>query len=98
MLTDREIGTRFLQFEVLVVDIKTYRFFNSNDPEFLQILWIDSDEYIGKSTESGASFEKLNNLVLNVKTMLKMITPKFSLDQNALKIYAYTPVHESNYY
>jgi Na+-transporting NADH:ubiquinone oxidoreductase subunit C len=32
VLTDREIGTRFLQFEVLVVDIKTYRFFNSNDP------------------------------------------------------------------
>jgi len=66
-------------------------FFASNDPEFLQVLQIDYDEYIGKATTSGASLEALGNLLLNVKTMLKMICPAYSLADNAIKIHALTP-------
>ena len=66
-------------------------FFRDHDPEYLQVLQIDNDDYIGKVTESGASFEKLNNMHLNVKTMLKMIIPTFSVAEDAIKIYCHTP-------
>ena len=73
-------------------------FFNENNLDFLQVLRINSDDYIGKRVESGVSAESLNNILLNVKTMLKMITPRFSLAENALKIYAHTPIPERIYY
>lgn len=75
------------------------RFFDNNDPEFLQVLQIDSDEYIGKITKSGASLEDLSNMCMNLKTMLKMICPKFSISDNAIKIYVHTPLQTNdNYY
>ncbi|MFQ5605331.1 MAG: hypothetical protein ACE5HS_18855 [bacterium] len=67
------------------------QFFAENDPEYLQVLYIDYDEYIGKMTESGASLEDLSNLRMNVKTMLRMICPKFSFPDNAIKIFAVAP-------
>lgn len=67
-------------------------FFEANDPAYLQVLQIDADEYIGKVIESGTSLEILSNLLMNVKTMLKMICPKFSLADNAIKILALTPM------
>ena len=66
-------------------------FFRDHDPEYLQVLQIDNNDYIGKVTESGASFEKLKNMHLNVKTMLKMIIPAFSVAEDAIKIYCHTP-------
>ncbi len=66
-------------------------FFRDHDPEYLEILQIDNDDYIGKVTESGASFETLKNMLLNVKTMLKMIIPTFSVAEDAVKIYCHTP-------
>ena len=66
-------------------------FFNNNDPEYLQIVQMDNDDYIGKIVENGVSLEILNNILLNIKTMLRMIIPKFSLSEDALKIFAHTP-------
>lgn len=67
-------------------------FFASNNSEFLQVMQIDSEEYIGKVTESGASLEALSNMLMNVKTMLQMICPKFTLTDDAIKILALTPM------
>ncbi len=53
---------------------------------------IDADEYPGKFTESGASLEILGNLLVNVKTMLKMICPTFTLPNDAIKIFSLIPM------
>lgn len=66
-------------------------FFNEKNPEFLQVMQIDDDEYLGKITASGASLEALNNMLMNVKTMLQMICPKFILVDGAIKIHALAP-------
>jgi hypothetical protein len=66
-------------------------FFSEKNPEFLQVMQIDSDEYIGKITDSGTSLEVLSNMLLNVKTMLHMICPKFTVVDGAIKIHALTP-------
>lgn len=65
-------------------------FFENNDPAYLQVLKLDNDEYIGKIIESGTSLEILSNLLLNVKTMLKMICPTFIPADGAIKIFALT--------
>ena len=72
--------------------------FENNDSKFLQVIQIDSDDYITKTTESGASLEDLSNMCMNLKTMLKMICPKFNLADNAIRIYAYTPLPAKTYY
>ncbi len=66
-------------------------FFNNNDPEYLQIVRIGDDEFIGKIAENGVSLESLDNILLNIKTMLRMIIPRFSIAEDSLKIYAYAP-------
>lgn len=72
-------------------------FFASNNPEYLQIRRIDSDDYIGKVTESGASLEALGNMLKNVKSMLQMICPKFTLTEDAIKVFALTTMPASTY-
>ncbi len=66
-------------------------FFNEKNPEYLQVMQIDDDEYIGKITASGAALEALSNMLQNVKTMLQMICPKFVVADGAIKIFALTP-------
>jgi aspartyl aminopeptidase len=66
-------------------------FFAGNNPEYLQVMQIDDDEYIGKITASGAALEALSNMLQNVKTMLQMICPKFTVADGAIKIFALTP-------
>ncbi|RPI01426.1 MAG: hypothetical protein EHM72_06475 [Calditrichaeota bacterium] len=73
-------------------------FFKENNPEYLQIRQINDDEYIGKVVKSGASFEDLNNILMNVKTMLKMICPKFFFADDAVKIMALSAMPSRNYY
>ena len=63
-------------------------FFAGNNPEYLQVMQIDSEEYIGKITANGASLEVLSNTLMNVKSMLQMICPKFTVADGAIKILA----------
>lgn len=63
-------------------------FFNEKNPDFLQMMQIDGDDYIGKITASGATLEALNNMLMNVKTMLHMICPQFVMIDDAIKIHA----------
>jgi hypothetical protein len=66
-------------------------FFTGKTPEHLQMLQVDDDEYIGKTVASGAALETLGNMRLNVKTMLHMICPKFTVLDGALKVFALAP-------
>lgn len=71
-------------------------FFAGNNPEYLQVMQIDSEEYIGKVTDNGASVEALGNMLMNVKTMLQMICPKFTVSDGTIKILALTPTPMRN--
>ena len=73
-------------------------FFNEKNPEYLQLLQIDDNEYIGKVLKSGVSLENLSNIFMNVKTMLKMICPDFYFADDAIKIIALTPLPSRAYY
>lgn len=77
------------QLDSSLASMKT--FFNEKNPDYLQIMQIDDEEYIGKVTASGAALETLSNMLQNVKTMLQMICPKFVVADGAIKIFALTP-------
>ena len=88
------IGTRISEklYDQLDTTTKSMQqYFKQNDPEYLQIRQIDDDDYIGKVIENGASLESVNNIFMNVKTMLKMICPSFTLADDAIKIIAIMP-------
>lgn len=63
-------------------------FFKENNPEFLQTIQIDGDQYIGKVVNSDISFENLGNIIVNVRTMLKMICPRFIFIDDSFRIIA----------
>ncbi len=73
------------------------QFFNENNPEYLRVMRIDYDEYIGKATESGTSLENLSNMLMNLKTLLRMICPKFSVPEDAIKILAVAVSKTTNF-
>ena len=73
-------------------------FFNEKNPEYLQVMQIDDDDFIGKVTANGASLEALSNMLMNVKTMLQMICPKFTMAEGAIKIFALTPTPVRTYH
>ena len=62
--------------------------FAGNNSKFLQILEIDSDDYIAKTIKNGASMEDLRNLCMNLKSILKTICPQFSIKEDAIRVYA----------
>ena len=64
-------------------------FFEENNPRFLQIVHIENDEYIGKIADNGLTFESLNNLMMNVKTMLQMINPSVSFVAESIRFFSY---------
>ena len=64
----------------------------NNNSRSLQILEIDSDDYIAKTIKSGASLEELSNTCMNLKSMLKLIFPQLSFKEDAIKIYARPPL------
>jgi hypothetical protein len=72
--------------------------FKDNNPEFLQVMQIDDDEYIGKTVENGVTLESLGNFYMNVKTMLNMICPNFYITEGAIKIIALTPLPARTFY
>ncbi len=72
-------------------------FFAANNPEYLQVMQIDSEEYIGKVIASGTSLEALSNMLMNVKSMLQMICPKFVQTEGAIKVLALTSIPVSAY-
>lgn len=72
--------------------------FEENNPEFLQIMNIDGNEFIGKVVDSGAALERVSNLFMNLKTMLQMICPNFLIADDAIKVLAVSPPTTSIYY
>lgn len=84
------------QLDSSLASMKT--FFNEKNPEYLQIMQIDDEEYIGKVTASGAALETLSNMLQNVKTMLQMICPKFVVADGAIKIFALPPPPTRTYH
>lgn len=73
-------------------------FFNEKNPDYLQFVQIGDDDYIGKIAASGAALETLSNLLQNVKTMLQMICPKFTVAEGAIKVFALAPTPARIYY
>ncbi|MBN2103262.1 hypothetical protein JW835_04390 [bacterium] len=72
--------------------------FADNNSKFLQILEIDTDDYIAKTIKNGASLDELSNMSMNLKSILKMICPRFSLKEDAIRIYAHTSSIPKKYY
>ena len=74
------------------------QFFRDNNPQFLQVIRIGGDEFIGKMIESGASLDSFSNNLLNLKTMLKMIIPNFPIAEDTIKIYAHPSEAKKAFY
>jgi hypothetical protein len=89
--------SEMLQQQLDACNSSLKQFFEESHPDYLQVLHIEYEEYIGKVTESGASLEDLGSMLMNVKTMLGIICPKFRFPDDAIKILAVAPTSAKTY-
>ena len=66
--------------------------FTGNDSKSLQVMQMDQDDFIVKTVKNGASLEEINNICLNLKSILRIICPKFIIPDDSIRIYAHTPL------
>jgi len=65
-------------------------YFQSSNPEYLQIFNINGEQILGKKIDAGANLDTLQDYVKNIKSIIKKICPELSLSEAEIKVYAYT--------
>lgn len=63
-------------------------YFQANDPEFLQIITIDSNKYIGKVVEQGIEYKKVEDICRNIISIIHKLCPDISNSTDSIKLLA----------
>lgn len=65
-------------------------YFRDDNPAHLQIVKVDGMDYLGKSLEQGLPVSSINDIVLNIKSILTKIVPKYTVSAGEIKVFART--------
>jgi len=65
-------------------------YYKDNNPSHLQIIKVDSDDYMGKTLEQGLPVSSVNDITRNIKSILSKICPKYTVSAGEIKIFART--------
>jgi hypothetical protein len=63
-------------------------YFQDNNPEFLQIITIDQDKYIGKFVEQGAGYRAMDDICRNIISIMHKLCPDMSLSIDSIRVLA----------
>ncbi len=63
-------------------------YFQDNSPEFLQIITIDQDKYIGKFVEQGAGYRAMDDICRNIISIMHKLCPDISLSIDSIRVLA----------
>ena len=68
-------------------------YFQDNNPEFLQIVNLDSDKYIGKFVEQGMGYRGMEDICRNIISITHKLCPDIPLSIDGIRVLALeTPV------
>jgi hypothetical protein len=63
-------------------------YFQDNNPEFLQIISIDQDKYIGKFVEQGTGYRAIEDICRNIISIMHKLCPDISLSIDGIRVLA----------
>jgi hypothetical protein len=66
-------------------------YFKDNNPDFLQVVTIESDKYIGKVVEQGVEYKKIEDVCKNIISILNKLCPDITFAVGAIKLHAINP-------
>ena len=68
-------------------DSNKERFFRRNDPDYLQMTTSGEKSVIGKRLGEKVNLEDIDNIIRNIISILKIISPDQSFDQSQFSIF-----------
>ena len=63
-------------------------YFKDNNPEFLQIITIESEKYIGKFIEQGIEYNKIDDICRNIISIIHKLCPDIPISIGSIKLLA----------
>jgi hypothetical protein len=63
-------------------------YFQDDNPEFLQIITIDQDKYIGKFVEQGAGYRAMEDICRNIISIMRKLCPDMSITIDSIRVLA----------
>ena len=63
-------------------------YFQDNNPEFLQIVSVDSDKYIGKFIEQGSEYKHVEDICRNITSIIHKLCPDTTVSINSIRVLA----------
>ena len=63
-------------------------YFKDNNPDFLQIITIESDKYIGKIVEQGMDYKKIDDVCRNIISIINKLCPDIPFSIDTIKLHA----------
>lgn len=66
-------------------------YFQENNPEFLQIVSVDSHKYIGKFIEQASEFRNAEDICLNIISIIHKLCPDITVSADSIRVLATEP-------
>ena len=66
----------------------TERYFKGDDPDYLQIVSLGDEKFIGRYIKDGFPVTDIDNVSRNIRSILRLVTRGRSVEDNAVHIYS----------
>lgn len=63
-------------------------YFQDNNPDFLQIVSVDEDKYIGKFIEQGSEYKHIEDICRNITSIIHKLCPDIAVSVDAIRVLA----------
>lgn len=63
-------------------------YFQDNNPEFLQIITVDQDRYIGKFVEQGTAYRTMEDICRNIISIMHKLCPDIAISIDGIRVLA----------
>src|SRR5210317_52064 len=66
-------------------------YFQENNPEFLQIVSVDTQKYVGKFIEQGSELKRIEDICLNIISIIHKLCPDMTISADSIRVLATEP-------
>ncbi len=63
-------------------------YFQDNNPDFLQIITVDQDKYIGKFVEQGMGYRAMEDICRNIISIMHKLCPDIPVSIDGIRVLA----------
>jgi hypothetical protein len=69
-------------------------YYKDNNPEFLQVVSVNADKYIGRMIDQGVEYRKIEDICRNIISIIHKLCPDIPVSIDSIRILAAEPPSE----